>query len=147
MATKDTLLESPAIKKKNKSTKRVTEKKSAVPVKDLAYYMSLPYSYEFIQEEDGTWFAAVRELPGCMSAGDDILEAYAMIRDAQTGWIELGLEDGEDIPEPYTTRKNSRRITSVTPDALYWRAFKAAREEGITVEEFVNIALEKALAS
>lgn len=39
--------------------------------KDLVYYLSLPYPIELIPDEDGTWFAHIPLLKGCMTQGDN----------------------------------------------------------------------------
>jgi antitoxin HicB len=62
--------------------------------------MSLPYAIEVRQYEDGTWFARMPELRGCMTEADTLEEAMEMIRDAQRAWIEACLEDATPIPEP-----------------------------------------------
>jgi antitoxin HicB len=68
--------------------------------KDLAYYMALPYSILLIPDEDGTWFAKIPELPGCMTVGYDKHDALDMIEDAKLAWISGSLEMGYPIPEP-----------------------------------------------
>ncbi|NPV53166.1 MAG: hypothetical protein HPY71_06540 [Firmicutes bacterium] len=42
----------------------------------------------------------IPELPGCISQGDTVDEALAMINDAKKGWLEIALEDGRAIPQP-----------------------------------------------
>lgn len=71
--------------------------------KGTDYYLGLKYTYCFIQDESGSWFVYVKELDGCMSQGDTLEEAYAMIRDAMESWIAVELEDGAYIPEPDTS--------------------------------------------
>jgi antitoxin HicB len=68
--------------------------------KDLQYYLSLPYRIDVSEEDEGTWFARVAELPGCMTAADTAVEAVEMALDALIGWIEIALQDGQPIPEP-----------------------------------------------
>ena len=68
-------------------------------MKNLEYYVSLPYTIEMIREDEETWFARVLELPGCMTEGDSAEDAAAMIMDAMTAWIETALDDGHPVPE------------------------------------------------
>ena len=49
-------------------------------MKDLAYYLALPYTIELVREEDAAWFARVVELPGCISEGDSAEDAASMIQ-------------------------------------------------------------------
>jgi antitoxin HicB len=67
--------------------------------KDLEYYMSLPYTFRWVKDEDVV-FIRVVELPGCMTIGDSVDDALFWIKDAMKEWIHTALEDGVDIPEP-----------------------------------------------
>ncbi|HZZ00256.1 MAG TPA: type II toxin-antitoxin system HicB family antitoxin [Candidatus Baltobacteraceae bacterium] len=62
-----------------------------------------PYTREFGQEEDGSWFAPIVEFPGCMTVGATREEADQMLADAAVGWLTAMLEDGDPIPEPIAT--------------------------------------------
>ena len=63
-------------------------------------YMKLPYTIETTKEDDGSYFIKVKELPGCMSYGETLDEAYAMIADAMKSWLTVQIEDGQEIPVP-----------------------------------------------
>lgn len=65
----------------------------------LEYYLSLPYTIEIIPD-DGTWFAQIKELPGCMTEVDEWDEILPAIQEAKQAWIEVSLEHGDPIPEP-----------------------------------------------
>lgn len=69
-------------------------------VKNLDYYMSLPYSIYLKPDEDGTWFAEVPELPGCMTYADTRGEVLEMLEDAKETWLESRLHYNDPIPEP-----------------------------------------------
>lgn len=69
-------------------------------IKDLKYYLSLPYAIELIPDEDGYWFARIPLLEGCMTNGESREDALAMIDDAKRLWLETALEVGKSIPEP-----------------------------------------------
>ncbi len=68
--------------------------------KDLAYYMSLPYTIELTPDADGYWFAEIPLLEGCMTNGENWADALEMIQDAKRGWLTTALELGLPIPEP-----------------------------------------------
>ena len=57
------------------------------------------YTVVLEQEEDGGYVASVPALPGCVSQGDDRLQAMANIRQA----IELYVEDCRDAGDPVPT--------------------------------------------
>ena len=69
--------------------------------KTIAYYLSLPYTYEVIPDrEEGGWFVKVKELPGCMTQAEAWEEVLPMIEEAKQLWLETALEYGHAIPEP-----------------------------------------------
>jgi predicted RNase H-like HicB family nuclease len=71
--------------------------------KTIEYYMSLPYSIVLTPlsaDDGGGWLAEIPLLKGCITDGDTQLEALEMIEDAKRGWLEVALEDKEQIPEP-----------------------------------------------
>ena len=54
----------------------------------------MKYKPEFIQNEDGTYFAHIPELPGCMTDScKDLIEAKKMIDEAEKLWVETLIED------------------------------------------------------
>jgi predicted RNase H-like HicB family nuclease len=69
-------------------------------MRDLNYYLGLPYTIEIVPYEDG-YFVRVLELPGCLTYADTLEKLSPMIEDAMHDWIEVSLvEYGDDIPEP-----------------------------------------------
>jgi predicted RNase H-like HicB family nuclease len=72
---------------------------------DSKDYLKLPYNLVFrqITDESGSYFyARVLEFDGCQSTGDNINDAYGGLLEAMEGWIETKLENGYNIPEPYS---------------------------------------------
>ncbi len=67
--------------------------------KTVEYYLNLPYRMIITPDEEG-FGIAVPDLPGCFSYAEKWEDIPAMIREAMELWIEVGLEDGEIIPEP-----------------------------------------------
>jgi len=43
---------------------------------EVEKYMQLPYTIKLIKEDDGTYYVAVDELPGCASMGDNSQRSY-----------------------------------------------------------------------
>jgi antitoxin HicB len=73
-------------------------------VKDLEYYMNLPYSLLLVppnpKNPEDSWYAEVPEL-GVMTWGESREEVLELIEDAKRVWIAGVLEDGViSIPEP-----------------------------------------------
>jgi len=113
--------------------------------KTLEYYMALPYTIELTSDPEGGWFAAIKELPGCMSQGDTPEEALEMIRDAQAGWLSVALEDGLPIPEPRALDEYSGRFVVRVPRSLHRDLVQHAKAEGVSLNQYINVALARVL--
>ena len=116
--------------------------------KDLSYYLSLPYTIEVIldnDEENPGWVARVVELPGCITQADCFEELGEMIQDAMRGWIEVGLEDGITIPEPYSHEDYSGKFVVRVPKYLHRELVKTAERENVSLNAFISTTLGKAV--
>jgi antitoxin HicB len=115
--------------------------------KTVEGYLRLPYTIQLRQYEDGTFFADVAELPGCMTEADTAEEALAMIRDAMAGWIEVALSEGIPIPEPARESDYSGRFLVRAPKSLHRELAARARTEGTSLNQFVVTTLSRALGA
>ena len=113
--------------------------------KTVEDYLSLPYTIQLRQYEDGTFFAEVAELPGCMTEADTAEEVVEMIKDAMAGWIEVALSEGLPIPEPAAEPEYSGRFLVRTPKSLHRDLVRRARVEGASLNQFVVTTLSRAL--
>lgn len=111
-------------------------------VKGLDYYLGLPYRVCIERDPEGGFVVTVPELPGCISQGDTVEEAYQMIRDAMAAWISSALEHGEPVPEP---SDYSGRILVRVSRSLHRELVLAANEEGVSLNQFISIQLAKAI--
>jgi antitoxin HicB len=116
-------------------------------LKSVDYYMNLPYRIELQRDPEGGWFVQVKELPGCMSQGETPEEAIAMIQDAMRGWIEVWLEDGDPIPEPRPLEDYSGKFVVRVPRSLHRELVDAAEREGVSLNQYINVALAQAVVS
>jgi predicted RNase H-like HicB family nuclease len=57
--------------------------------------------YELEPEDEGGYVISVPALPGCISTGDTIEEALAMIAEAMELWLEVAREKGFPIPTQF----------------------------------------------
>jgi antitoxin HicB len=114
-------------------------------VKSIEYYMSLPYRIELQRDPEGGWFVQVKELPGCMSQGETPEEAITMIQDAMRGWIEVSLEDGDPIPGPRPLDEYSGKFVVRVPRSLHRDLVDAAEREGVSLNQYINVALAQAV--
>jgi antitoxin HicB len=108
--------------------------------------MALPYTYELRRNDDGTWFACVRDLPGCMTEGDTQAEALEMLEDAMRSWLEVAIERGLRIPEPRPEPAYSGRFVVRVPKSLHRALAERARSEGTSLNQLVVAALAEASA-
>lgn len=113
--------------------------------KDIDYYLSLPYTIELIPEDEGGWFVRVKELPGCMSEGNDPADAIEMIHDAMRGWIEATLEMGQPIPEPRELEAFSGNFRLRVPPSLHRSLTEAAADEGVSLNQHINVVLARSI--
>ena len=113
--------------------------------KDIECYMRLPYAIESRQYEDGTWFARMPELRGCMTEADTLQEAIEMIRDAQRAWMQACLEDGTPIPEPRHVQPYSGQFRVRLTRSLHQELAERAKQEGTSLNQLMVSILSRAL--
>jgi antitoxin HicB len=78
-----------------------------------------------------------------MSQGETAEEALASIREAIQLWIETALEDGYEIPEPRAEAKYSGKFVVRVPRSLHRELVQTAEREGVSLNQFINVALSK----
>jgi predicted RNase H-like HicB family nuclease len=84
-------------------------------------------SYAVIFEKTGTGYSAyVPDLPGCIAAGDTILQTTKLVRKAIEMHVAGMREDGLTIPEPATTVEDMPRTLSLSRSWGGHRAHRAA---------------------
>ena len=69
-------------------------------MKDVEYYMSLPYDLQIIPDPDGGWVIKVTNLRGCITQADRWEDIPAHVEEAKRVWLETAIEAGMPIPEP-----------------------------------------------
>lgn len=114
--------------------------------KNLNYYLSLPYRIVIEPDPSGGMTVYVPELPGCISQGDSIDDAYRMIDDAKRAWIETALEDGAVIPEPVNDDDFSGKFVVRVPKSLHKILSEQAKQEGVSLNQYINYKLSKDLS-
>lgn len=112
--------------------------------KNLHYYLDLDYTIRLKENEDGTFFAEIEELVGCISEGDTKEEAVSMIEDAKKVWLELALEKKIKIPEPVSDTF-SGKLNIRLPKYLHRKLTYRAKEEGVSLNTFISTSLSATL--
>ena len=80
-----------------------------------------------------------------MSEGDTVDESIDMIHDAMRGWLEISLEEGHEIPEPKFDEEYSGKFVVRLPRSLHRQLAETAEREGVSLNQFVNVALARAV--
>lgn len=88
------------------------------------------------------------DLPGCVTQGDSLEEAFEMAEDAACGWILTSLEDGEDIPSPSAISKINTKegfVNYVTLDiGEYAKQYSTKSvKKTLTIPEWLNRLAER----
>ncbi len=108
--------------------------------KNLKFYQNLDYTVRLKQNSDGSFFAQIEELPGCMTEGSSRDEALDMIEDAKNAWLEIALQDGNAIPEP-AHDEFSGKIHVRLPKYLHRSLTYRAKQEGVSLNTFISTSL------
>ncbi len=114
-------------------------------IKNLEYYMNLPYKTELIKDtEKNCYVAYCPELEGCITSGKTTIEAIENIEDAKKAWLSSALEHEDPIPEPDYALHFSGQIRLRIPKSLHKRIFMEAREEGVSMNQYCIMKLSAA---
>ena len=102
----------------------------------------------FWSDEDEGYIAIVPDLPGCSAFGETAEEAIREARDAIEAWLQAARAGGDQIPEPSKPplhRKYSGKFVVRVPRNLHGQLVAAAEEEGVSLNQFVNVLLSEGI--
>lgn len=117
-------------------TKQIA-KKTQIEKKPLDYYLSLNYPIVFHLNEDGSYTAEIRELPGCVTQGETLAETAENIQDARKLWIETAYDFQDKIPLPATDNSYSGKTLLRMPRSLHQKLAENAEVEGISLNQYL----------
>ena len=116
-------------------------------IKNLEYYLSLPYKMEITPDTAESGFVIrYPELPGCISCADTIIGALENGEDAKKAWIEAALESGVEINEPVNAVESSGytgQFKLRLPKSLHKSLADHAKAEGISMNQYCLYLLTK----
>lgn len=112
-----------------------------IPPKTLDDYLALPYRLEIVRGEYGSYVVHYPDLPGCVTQVRQLDDAIPMAREILEGWLEIALEDGQDIPLPPPPVEYSGRILLRIPKSLHRHLAESAAEEGVSLNAHVSTLL------
>jgi antitoxin HicB len=87
------------------------------------------------KEEGGGFLIEFPDLPGCMSDGETVEEAYENGCEAVRCWLLAAKEAGKDIPKPHETQ--SGKWVQRVPKSLHTRLISRAKNEGVSLNTLV----------
>ena len=115
-------------------------------MKNLEYYLSLPYKLEIKPDtNEGGYAARYPELPGCITCTDRLEDVLVCALDAKKAWLEAAIEDGLPIPEPIQESDPgySGQFKLRMPKSLHYALAAHAKEEGISMNQYCLYLLTK----
>lgn len=116
-------------------------------LKDLSYYLSLPWTYTIEQAcEKGEYYYIIRvnELPGACTDAPTIPEAMELIKEVMLTFFEFYVEDGEPIPTPQPNHHKSK-ITYLTSKKREDFLRQEARRRNLSVDQIIDSLVDTAL--
>ena len=117
-------------------------------MKTIEEYMNLPYRIELIPDPDEGGFAVtIPDLPGCLSMGETIEDAYRNAEDAKHEWLKTALEEGIAIPEPDSIEDYSGQFKLRLPRSLHRQLALQSRREGVSMNQYCVFLLSQNNAS
>jgi antitoxin HicB len=116
-------------------------------IKDLAFYLSLPYTTVLRRDEEGDVIARVDELPGCMAHGKNEMEALNNLADIKQLWIQDSIEAAHTVPEPEVEPLPSGKWVQRAPRNLHRKLVRMAKNENVSLNQLVTSILSERLGA
>jgi len=115
-------------------------------MKNLNYYLRLPYTVILRSDEEDDFVARIDELPGCIAHGETRHEALERLDEAKALWITDRIESGDTVPEPVIeeTLPSGKWVQRV-PRSLHQKLISAAKHEGVSLNQLVTSVLSEAV--
>lgn len=104
-------------------------------------YLSLPYRLEISQGDHGSYVVRYPDLPGCVTQVVRLEDAISAGREILEGWLEIALEDGQDIPLPRRSGDYSGKLLIRISKSLHRRLAETAKEEGVSLNAHIGTLL------
>lgn len=106
-------------------------------MKDINYYMSLPYKMELTPDTlEGGYVVSFPDLPGCLTVGETIEEAIRNAEDAKLAWFDATIEQGMEIHEPDSLNNYSGQFKLRLPKTLHRKLSEESKREGISMNQY-----------
>ena len=112
--------------------------------------MKYAYPAIFKPEDESGYGVAVPDLKGCVTCGDNIIDAIEMARDAISMWLCDAEDKNENIPEPSDLSNfqlsSAGFINLIDVDTIEYRRQNDSRavKKTLTIPSWLNVKAEKA---
>ena len=111
--------------------------------KSLSFYLNRHYPTTFYPDDDGGFTVIIEDLPGCITQGDTIEEAFEMIAEARELWIESAYDHSDPIPPPSTEVEYSGKTMLRMPKYLHARLAESAKREDCSLNQYLVTLLSE----
>lgn len=93
--------------------------------------------------EDESYIATIQEFPGLSAFGETPGEALREAITAAKGFLDIIIEDGDEIPEPIVKKKFSGQTRLRLPKTLHQKLAFEASKEGVSLNTHVLTLLSE----
>jgi len=105
--------------------------------KEIEEYMNTPYRMLITPDEcEGGYTISFPDLPGCISVGETIEEAYQNANDAKLAWFTAAMEENIHIPKPGSYDEYSGQFKLRLPKSLHKELAENAKLEGVSMNQY-----------
>ena len=100
-------------------------------------------------DESGGYTVEFPDLPGCITEGNDLEDAFEMAIDAASGWVLDELEEGNEVPKASAyadvkpREKGQVNIVLLDIDKYAEQYGKKAVRKNVTIPAWLNTFAEK----
>lgn len=109
--------------------------------------MKKAYHRIIVRDPEGSFSSRVLEFDGCFAGGATSEEAAEALEEVMALWLEVELEQGHEIPEPFGSREHSGRLNLRMPSSLHERAALRAAVEGVSLNQLLVAAVSAHLGA
>jgi len=79
---------------------RFNQTNNALENKSLEYFLNLKYPITLYPDVEGGYVAEIKDLPGCLTQGENLEETIKNISEARELWLETAYKSQDEIPLP-----------------------------------------------
>ena len=96
------------------------------------------YAIRITRDSEGFYYAAIPDLPGCVSNGDTLEEAVKNLEKEEKAWLKSAKKAGRKIPVPEQEREYSGRFVLRIDKQLHEELSKEAKREGTSLNDYLK---------